>query len=157
MYDIATGRANHNNVATHAAVTRESVNVTDAYETAGFDFSGARAFDEANGYRSKSFLTIPLQNHAGSVIGVLQLINAKDKETGEVIPFDRTLQKMVESLSALATVVLESYIREQNLTNQIRELQIVIDKGKQQKQVAEITESEYFQSLKQKVATMRRR
>jgi DNA-binding response OmpR family regulator len=157
MYDIATGEPNHHNVATHAAVTRESVNIIDAYETAGFDFSGARAFDAANGYRSKSFLTIPLQNHAGMVIGVLQLINAKDRETGAVVSFDATLQKMVESLSALATVVLESYIREQALTNQIRELQIVIDKGKQEKQVAEITESEYFQSLQQKVATLRRR
>jgi CheY-like chemotaxis protein len=157
MYDVVTHEPNHHNVATHAAVTHASVNIADAYETAGFDFSGAKAFDKTNFYHSKSFLTIPLKNHAGHVIGVLQLINAKDKESGEVISFDRTLQKMVESLSALATVVLEAYIREQTLTNQIRELQIVIDKGKQQQQVAEITESEYFQSLQQKVATLRRR
>ncbi|HLF02678.1 MAG TPA: response regulator [Anaerolineales bacterium] len=157
MYDLATGQPNHHNVATYAAVTAASVNVTDAYETEGFDFSGTRAFDKANSYQSTSFLTIPLKNHAGHVIGVLQLINAKDKATSNVIPFDRTLQKMVESLSSLATVTLEAYIREQTLKQQIQELRIVIDESKKQSQVAEITESEYFQSLREKVATLRRR
>lgn len=157
MYDLASGRPNHNNVATYAAVTAQSVNIEDAYETAGFDFSGTRAFDKSNHYRSRSFLTIPLRDHTGQVIGVLQLINAKSKETGNVIAFDATLQKMVESLSALATVTLEAYIREQSLKQQIYELKIVIDESKKQSEVAEITESEYFQSLREKVATLRRR
>lgn len=157
LYDLVTGKPNHNNVATYAAVTAKSVNIIDAYETAGFDFSGTRAFDSANGYRSQSFLTIPLKNHAGYVIGILQLINAKNKETGAVIAYDLTLQKMVESLSALATVTLEAYIREQGLKQQIQELRIVIDETKKQSQVAEITESEYFQSLREKVATLRKR
>jgi len=157
LYDPESNEPNHNNVATHAAVTGTSVNIVDAYETEGFDFSGTRAFDKTNGYRSKSFLTIPLKNHSEHVIGVLQLINAKHKESGEVIPFDQTLQKMIESLSALATVALEAYIREQTLKQQIQELKIVIDESKKQSQVAEITESEYFQALREKVATLRRR
>jgi len=157
LYDPVTHAPNHHNVATYAAVTAQSVNVADAYEAAGFDFSGTRAFDKSNGYRSRSFLTIPLRDHAGQVIGALQLINAKNKETDTVIPFDGTLQKMVESLSALATVTLEAYIREQGLKQQIQELRIVIDESKKQSQVAEITESEYFQALREKVATMRRR
>jgi len=157
LYDPVTREPNAHNVATNAAVTGASVNVTDAYETEGFDFSGTRAFDKSNGYRSKSFLTIPLKNIAGHVIGVLQLINAKEKESGNVIPFDKTLQKMIESLSALATVALEAYIREQTLKQQIQELKIVIDQAKKQSQVEEITESEYFQSLREKVATLRRR
>lgn len=157
LYDLSTGKPNHNNVATYAAVTAKSVNISNAYETAGFDFSGTRAFDRANAYRSQSFLTIPLKNHAGYVMGILQLINATNKETAAVIPYDLTLQKMIESLSALATVTLEAYIREQSLKQQIQELRIVIDETKKQSQVAEITESEYFQSLREKVATLRRR
>ncbi len=157
ILDPATGEPNHHNVATHASVTGVSVNIADAYEAEGFDFSGARSFDKTNSYRSKSFLTIPLKNHSEHVIGVLQLINAKHRETGEVIPFDQTLQKMVESLSALATVALEAYIREQSLKQQIQELKIVIDEAKKDSQVAEITESEYFQSLREKVATLRRK
>lgn len=155
MCDPRTGEPNHHNVATYAAVTAASVNIADAYEVEGFDFSGARVFDQANGYRSQSFLTIPLKNHAGHVIGVLQLINAKDRESGQVIAFDKTLQKMVESLSALATVVLEAYLREQQLKQQIQDLKIVIDEGRKQNQVAEITESEYFQSLREKVQELR--
>ena len=83
------------------------------------------------------------------------MINAKDRETGRVVSFDKTLQRMVESLSALATVVLEAYIRERQLKQQIQELKIVIDETKKQSQVAEITESEYFQSLREKVQVLR--
>ena len=45
----------------------------------GFDFSGTRAFDERTGYRSQSFLTVPMKNHDRELIGVLQLINARDR------------------------------------------------------------------------------
>lgn len=155
MYDLSTAEPNHHNVATYAATMGASVNIADAYETEGFDFSGTRAFDQANHYRSGSFLTIPLKNHAGHVIGVLQLINAKDRVTGRVTAFDHPLQKMIESLSALATVVLEAYLREQALKMQIQELRIVIDEAKKESQVAEITESEYFQSLREKVQVLR--
>jgi len=87
MYDPDTGAENHKNVATHVALSGESINIADAYEVADFDFSGTKKFDEGTGYRSKSFLTVPLKNHEGEVIGVLQLLNARDRTTGEVIPF----------------------------------------------------------------------
>jgi CheY-like chemotaxis protein len=155
LYDPATGQPNHHNVATHTALTGESVNVPDAYQAEGFDFSGTRAFDKANKYRSISFLAIPLKNPHDDVIGVLQLINAKDPDSGHIVPFDATVQKLVESLSQLATVALEAYIREQKLKQQIQELKIVIDEAKQAGQVAEITETEYFQNLREKAKTLR--
>ena len=65
----ASGRPNHNNVATCAALMRSSITIPDAYEAAGFDFSGTKRFDEKAGYRSKSFLTIPLVNSEFRVIG----------------------------------------------------------------------------------------
>jgi DNA-binding response OmpR family regulator len=154
MYD-ENGQPNHHNVATYAAVTGQSVNIPDAYRAEGFDFSGTRAFDKANGYRSKSFLTIPLKNPLGEVIGILQLLNARDPDTGDVIAFDQTLQRLVESLSQLATVALEAYIREQKLKEQIQELKIVIDEAKKAGQVAEITETEYFQNLREKAKSLR--
>ena len=39
----------------------------------GFDFSGTRSFDKKTGYRSQSFLTVPMKNHENEIIGVLQL------------------------------------------------------------------------------------
>ena len=77
------GKPNHNMVAPYAALTGKTVNIADAYTAEGFDFSGTRAFDAKTGYRSTSFLTVPMRNHDHEIIGVLQLINAKDRETGQ--------------------------------------------------------------------------
>ena len=155
MFDATTGEPNHHNVATHSALSGASVNIADAYQVDGFDFSGTRAFDKKTGYRSTSFLTIPLKNAEGYVIGVIQLINAQDPETGAVIPFSPGLQSVLESLSSLATVALEAYIREQSLRKQIEELRIEIDEARKIDQVAEITESEYFQSLQKKAKRLK--
>src|SRR5204862_290450 len=57
------GKPNHGMVAAYAALTGKTVNIADAYSTDGFDFSGTRAFDQKTGYRSKSFLTVPMRNH----------------------------------------------------------------------------------------------
>src|SRR6056297_376701 len=78
LYDEA-GRPNHTMVAAHAALEKVTVNIPDAYEAEAFDLSGTRAFDTKTGYRSKSFLTVPMVNHEARVIGVLQLINARSE------------------------------------------------------------------------------
>ena len=69
---------------TRRCTTRRSTSPTPTREE-GFDFSGTRNFDKKTGYRSKSFLTVPMKNHEDEIIGVLQLINAMDRGTGEVI------------------------------------------------------------------------
>ena len=75
LIDPKTGEENHKNVASAAALTGESINVPDAYENESFDFSGTKKFDEGTGYRSKSFLCVPLRNSQNEIIGVLQLLN----------------------------------------------------------------------------------
>ncbi len=109
LYDTETGEPNHSQVACHVALTGRSVNITDAYNVEGFDFHGTKEFDKQTGYRSKSFLTTPLMNEFGKVVGVLQLINAQDPASKDVISFDPTLQKSIESLAKLAAAALESY------------------------------------------------
>jgi HD-GYP domain-containing protein (c-di-GMP phosphodiesterase class II) len=108
MYDAETGEPNMKNVASAAALTAKSVNIKDAYEAQDFDFSGTKKFDEGMGYRSKSFLTVPLANSQGEVIGVLQLLNAKDRETGEVIEFSGEIQPLIEALASQAAVALDN-------------------------------------------------
>lgn len=93
-------------VVTYAVLNDVTVNIPDAYETAGFDFSGTRAFDARTGYRSKSFLTVPMKNHENDIIGVLQLINAKHRETGEIVPFSYEDQRLAEALASQAAVAL---------------------------------------------------
>lgn len=104
------GAQNEHNVASYCAHAKRSINIADAYEVEGFDFSGTKAFDKANNYRSKSFLTLPLVNYEGHVIGVLQLINAQDPETGESIPFSPDLQEVVEALASQAAISLDNQI-----------------------------------------------
>jgi GAF domain-containing protein len=157
LYDKATGQPNHNNVAAHVALTGESINIPDAYEAEGFNFSGTKAFDARTGYRSVSFLTTPLKNAHQHVVGVLQLINAKAPRSGQIIPFDPSLEQIATSLSSLATVALEAYIREQSLRQQIQQLRIEIDEAKRQQQVDEIVETDFFQELQLKAHQIRRR
>jgi HD-GYP domain-containing protein (c-di-GMP phosphodiesterase class II) len=93
-------------VAAYAVHQERSVNIADAYTEAGFDFTGTQNFDKKTGYRSRSFLTMPMKNHEGLIIGVLQLINAKDPRTGEVVAFSDTDQHLAESLASQAAIAL---------------------------------------------------
>jgi len=108
LYDPGTGLPNFANVATYAAINRLSVNIADAYNAEGFDFSGTQKFDKKNQYRSISFLTIPMRNKADEVIGVLQLINARDRATNSVTVFAPNHQQVVESLASQAAVALDN-------------------------------------------------
>ena len=100
------GSPNEHNVVSHTVNNETTVNIPDAYNTGGFDFSGTRRFDEANGYRSQSFLTVPLKPRGSEIIGAIQLLNAKDSETGETIEFSGEIQRFVEALSAGAATAL---------------------------------------------------
>ena len=108
MFDRETGEPNHGNVATYAASLKRSINVGDAYDTLSFDFTGTKRFDAHHQYRSESFLTIPLLNHEDCVIGVLQLINARDPNTGAVVPFRAEDQQLVEALASQAGIALHN-------------------------------------------------
>jgi len=108
MFDAETSEPNHHNVATHTALLKEMVHIPDAYNATGFDFSGAKNFDEKNDYRSTSFLNVPLINSQGRVIGVLQLLNAHDPASGRVCAFPQEHQDIVASLSSQAAVALDN-------------------------------------------------
>jgi HD-GYP domain-containing protein (c-di-GMP phosphodiesterase class II) len=100
------GEENNSMVAAYAAIHQKTVNIADAYEAEGFDFSGTRKFDERTGYRSQSFLTVPMKNHENAVIGVLQLLNSIDPDTKRVAPFSAADQRLAESLASQAAIAL---------------------------------------------------
>jgi len=105
------GQPNDALVAAYAAIHGVTVNIADAYdETDRFDFSGTRGFDQRTGYRSQSFLTVPMCDHEGAIIGVLQLINALHPKTHQVQPFTEADQSLVESLASQAAIALSNRI-----------------------------------------------
>ena len=116
-FDPETEEANYKNVATAVALTKEKSNIADAYTVEEYDFSGTKAFDEKTGYRSTSFLTIPMLNWADDVIGVVQLINARD-EAGNVVEFGHHVESIIGALASQAAVALENQL----LTQQLRTL-----------------------------------
>jgi len=100
------GRPNDSLVAAYAAIHNQTVNISDAYVEPNFDFSGTRQFDARTGYRSQSFLAVPMKDHEGDVIGVLQLINAKRRPDGAVVSFSSADQSLAESLASQAAIAI---------------------------------------------------
>ena len=114
----ANGGKNVAAVAAYAAHFGRSVNIEDVYKADGFNFSGMVDFDRQRNYHSQSFLTVPMSDHEGELVGVLQLINATDAETGAICAFSTTDQRFIEALAAQAAVALTH----QRLIRQLEEL-----------------------------------
>ncbi|MGH9336667.1 MAG: HD domain-containing phosphohydrolase, partial [Vicinamibacteria bacterium] len=116
-------------IAGYVAETGETLNLEDAYAPSeGKPFAINRRYDETIGYRTRSMLVIPMQNHEGENIGVLQLINKKrSRDTildtpsrfeTEVLPFDEHDERLVRSLASQAAVSVENnslYLQRENL------------------------------------------
>jgi len=111
---------NENSIAGYAATTGEPLVLEDVYELPDdlpFSFNKA-AFDEVHGYRAKSMLVVPMVDHKGHVVGVLQLINRKsdpdaaihtDEDSDEwVLPYSARDVNIVASLSGQAAVSIEN-------------------------------------------------
>jgi len=105
------------NVSAYAALKGQVVNIPDVYNAEGFNFEGTRQFDARTGYRSKSMLVVPMRNHEQEIIGVLQLLNAMEEGTNEVIAFSRESQMITESFASQAAVALSQNRLIQDLEN----------------------------------------
>ncbi|HHX56442.1 MAG TPA: GAF domain-containing protein [Clostridiales bacterium] len=91
------------NVCAYSAINRKIVNIPDVYNYDKFDFSGPRNYDPITGYRTKSMLVIPLENHENELIGVLQLINSLDCD-GNVIPFNKEYEYVLMAIASQAAI-----------------------------------------------------
>ncbi len=106
------------NVCAFTAIHREIVNIPDVYDSDRFDFSGPKQYDALTGYHTTSQLVIPLENNENDLIGVLQLINAMDKE-GNVIPFDKQYDIIIRSLGSMAAIELTNLTYMEELKAQL--------------------------------------
>ncbi|MCP5159987.1 MAG: GAF domain-containing protein [Gammaproteobacteria bacterium] len=118
LHNDSSGQPNTGMVVTYAVLNNTTVVVDDAYEEQNFDFSGTHRFDQRTGYRSRSFLTVPMKNHEEQIIGVFQLINALDPETGQVRTFSLADRQLAESLASQAAIALTN----QQLIKQLESL-----------------------------------
>jgi GAF domain-containing protein len=102
------------NVSSFVAMSGETVNIPDVYDAQGFDFTGPKKYDDITGYRSKSMLAVPMRNRDDKIIGVLQLLNAKERGTGNVIPFGDEFVSIAKSLASLAGVAITTSKTQRN-------------------------------------------
>lgn len=85
-------------IAGHVAETGRPVRVKDAYGDDRFD----PAWDRLSGYRTQSILAVPLRNHKGDTMGVLQVLNKRGKRA--FTPYDT---EMLQALANQAAVSLD--------------------------------------------------
>jgi HD-GYP domain-containing protein (c-di-GMP phosphodiesterase class II) len=108
LFDPETGQPIHRFVATHVALSGETVVIDDVYTETRFDLSGTKKFSEQSGMRAVSMATVPMSPREGEVIGVLQFVNATDPDTGEVVPFQAELVRTLKAMAAQGAVALEN-------------------------------------------------
>ena len=108
LHDPETGEPDEKHVATWVALHPHTVNIDDVYDDSRFDLSGTHEFDRLSGYRTVSLLTVPMRSRAGTVVGVLQFLNALD-EDGQVSPFRSANIHLAEALAAQAAVAIENH------------------------------------------------
>jgi HD-GYP domain-containing protein (c-di-GMP phosphodiesterase class II) len=106
-------------VSGYVASTGEVLNIEDVYHIpADREYGFGISYDKSTGYRSKSMLTVPMQDHKGEILGVVQLINRKNDRSSRihseedadrcVIPFSHDIEPLVLSLASQAAVSLEN-------------------------------------------------
>lgn len=105
------------NVSGFSALKGATINIPDVYSSELFDFTGPKKFDASTGYRSRSMLVLPLKNHENEVVGVLQLLNAKDPKSSESIPFDKESENQAESIASQAAVAITNSLLARDMEN----------------------------------------
>lgn len=99
-----------------AAKTRQSLVIDDAYQLSSqLPYAFNPSFDEKMGYRTTSILTIPLVTMSDKLVGVMQIINAKDEANGASVPFSKEAQTYVPLLANNAAVAIERGIMNREL------------------------------------------
>jgi len=95
-------------IAGYVALTGRPVNINDVYAIpAEAEYRWYAEFDKQTGYKTVSTLAVPMRDHRGETIGVLQLINSLDS-SADVVPFRRDYEKLVTSLASQAAVAVNN-------------------------------------------------
>ncbi len=119
IYEKFTIPMNKNSISGYVATEGKTLNIENCYALPpGVEYKFFDNFDKANNYITKSMMTVPMINHVGEVIGVVQLINRKKKKNVKldtknkveklVIPFDSRCERLIKSLTSQASIGLEN-------------------------------------------------
>lgn len=95
------------NMSAYSAIHRKLINVPDVYNSTEFDFTSPKNYDKMFNYHTMSMLAFPLINHEEKLIGVVQLINARN-EKDELTPFTEEHEILLQALASMAAISLSN-------------------------------------------------
>jgi len=107
IYSIFSVFINEKSISGYCAYKETLINIPDMYNIppeAPYKFNSS--FDVITGYKTVSTLTIPLVATDKRLMGVIQVINAKDKK-GNIIPFSTDDEVILMHFATNATMVLQ--------------------------------------------------
>ena len=95
-------------IAGYVAATGRPLNIANAYEIdAAQPYRFSKNFDETSDYTTRSILTIALKATNNKILGILQIINAREEETKQVTSFTDNDEKTMTHFASIASVALE--------------------------------------------------
>jgi len=95
-------------IAGYVAVTGSELNIQDVYslrEDLPYKFNPS--FDDSMGYRTRSMFTLPMRDHRGRVVGVLQFINRLSQRTQQVASFGEETAEVLRAIASQAAMSLQ--------------------------------------------------
>jgi HD-GYP domain-containing protein (c-di-GMP phosphodiesterase class II) len=115
QYSTETLPVSESSIVGYAALTKEIVTIEDAYAIPdGVPYQFNASFDEKNSYRTVSILAVPLISRGHSLVGVMQLINAKDR-WGRTIDFAEQVKTLVPIFTNNTAAIIERSILNREL------------------------------------------
>ncbi len=103
--ELAEFPISEENAAGYTVLTGKVLNIPDVYKNKKYDFIGPRRYDKITGYKTTSMMVAPLKNSDDKVIGVLQIINAKN-DLGKIVPFSDSYEKIISALVSQAAITI---------------------------------------------------
>lgn len=101
---------NEKSISGYSVITSKLINIPDVTKIKkNKPYSFNNQSDVITGYKTKSILTLPLVTCSGTVLGVLQMINALDSK-GNIVSFDSDAELFLHHFATIATQALERTI-----------------------------------------------
>jgi HD-GYP domain-containing protein (c-di-GMP phosphodiesterase class II) len=107
IYSTFTIPIDTRSIAGYVATTGQALNIGDVYALdAALPYCFSGKFDEAVGYKTRSILTLPLETSSRGILGILQIINARNT-AGQITIFSPQDERMMQHFASVAAVALE--------------------------------------------------
>ena len=107
VYNTFSMPIDNDSIAGYVAKNLTMVNIPNAYELNGsVPFRFDSHFDRISDYSTRSILAVPMTNQRKDLLGVMQLINARD-DKGQFVPFSASDEGFIKHFANSAAIALD--------------------------------------------------